>query len=69
MMYSLELQPTMEEIQPLRTIHVHRRAEHALWERFGDAQIGCAHSEMAERDLDVYGHRYGMGDHDECEAG
>lgn len=63
----LELQPAVQEIQPLRTINVHSGAQHLLRKRLVDAQVGGAHGEMAQRDLDVQGPGDHVADHDEKE--
>ena len=66
--YSLELQPAVKEVEPGGTIHVHGRAQHALREGFVDAEVGGAHREVGEGDLDVHGRRDHVADHDEGEA-
>ena len=53
MMHSLELQSSMYEVQPRRTVHVHRRSEHFLREGLVRTEIGGAHCEMRQGDLDV----------------
>lgn len=53
MMDRLELQATVDEVQPLRTVHVHGRSEHLLGKRLVDAQVRRAHGKMTERDLYV----------------
>ena len=40
---SLELQAAVEEVEPLRAIDVHCRAQHALWEGLGDAEVCGGH--------------------------
>lgn len=52
-MNSLELETTMEEVEPLWTVHVHGRPQHLLRKRLSSAKIGGAHREMAEGDLDM----------------
>ena len=54
----LELKPSVEEVEPLRTVDVHCCAKHSLREGLGDAEIGSAHGEVTEGDLhmDRHGH-------------
>lgn len=42
----LELQPSVEEIEPRRAVDVHGRAQHLLRERLLRAQVGRAHGEV-----------------------
>lgn len=63
----LELQPAVQKIQPLRTLNVHGGPQHLLRERLVDAQVGGAHGEMAQGDLDVEGAGDHVADHDEEE--
>ena len=68
MVNGLELQASVEEIQPGGTIHVHGCSEHLLGERLGDTHVRSAHCEVGEGDLDVERGGDGVGDHDEGEA-
>lgn len=68
MVDSLELQTPVEEVQPRGAIDVHGRAQHLLGEGLGNTQVGGAHREVGEGDLDVERGGDGVGDHDEGEA-
>lgn len=57
MMHSLELQTSMNEVQPSRAVDVHRRAQLSLRERLALSQIRRRHSPMTESDLDMQRHR------------
>ncbi len=46
MVDSLELETTVEKVQPWGTVYVHGCAEHLLRERFLGAQVGCRHGEV-----------------------
>lgn len=52
-MHSLKLQPTMEEVEPLRAINIHCGPEHLLGKRLVYAEVRCAHCEMAQCELDM----------------
>lgn len=67
-MHGLKLQSAVKEIQPRRTVDVHRGAKHALREGFGDAQVSRAHGEVGERDLNVDRCGDHVTDHDEDES-
>ena len=69
MVHGLELESAVEEVEPGGTLDVHRCAEHALWEGFGYAEVGSAHGEVGEGDLDVHGHGNGVAEEDEEDAG
>lgn len=51
--HGLELQAAMEEVEPGRAVDVHGGAEHLLGKGFVHAEVGRAHGEVGERDLDV----------------
>ena len=51
--HGLELEPAMEEVEPLGAVDVHGRAQHLLGERLVDAQVGGRHGVVGEGDLDV----------------
>lgn len=53
MVDGLELQTTVEEIQPCRTVHIHGRTKHLLGEGFMDAQISSGHGEVRKSNLDM----------------
>lgn len=53
MVDGLELQTTVEEVQPCRAIYVHGGTEHLLREGFVDAQVSGGHGEVGECDLHV----------------
>lgn len=67
-MDGLELQAAVEEVEPVGTIDIHGGAEHFLGEGLVDAEIGGAHCEVAEGDLQVQGCGDHVADHDEGEA-
>lgn len=67
-MYGLELQPTVEEVQPGGTLDVHGGSEHFLGKGLVDAEVGGRHGEVGESDLDVKGRGDHVGDEDERDA-
>ena len=67
-MHSLELQPAVHEVEPRRAGDIHSRAQHALWKGLRRAQVGGAHGEVGEGDLDVHGHCDGVADEEEERA-
>lgn len=69
MVHGLELQTAVEEIEPLRAVDVHGRAQHALGEGLGDAEVCGRHGEVGEGDLDVHGHGYHVAEQNEGDAG
>lgn len=64
-MDGLELQATVKEVEPFGAIDVHGCPQHFLWEGLVCAEIGSAHGEMAQGDLDVKGRGDHVADHDE----
>lgn len=64
----LELEATVEEVQPGRAIHVHGRTQHLLGEGFVDAQVGGGHGEVGQCDLHMQGRGHNVGHHEEDEA-
>jgi hypothetical protein len=48
---SLELQSTMEEVEPCRAVDIHGGAQHLLRKRFMHTQVGSRHGKMGQRDL------------------
>lgn len=53
---SLELESTVDEIEPSRAINVHAGSELPLGEGLGFAKIRCRHTPMRQSDLNVKGH-------------
>jgi len=51
--HCLELKSTMEEVQPLRTGHVHSSAQLALSESFRWAKVRCACAPVRQCDLNL----------------
>ena len=64
----LELQATMEEVQPGRAVDVHGCAKHFLREGLVDAHVGRRHGEVRECDLYVQRRCHHVGHHDESQA-
>ncbi len=56
MMHGLELQATVNEVEPGRAGDIHGGAELLLREGFGIAEVGSRHCEVGEGDLDVQRH-------------
>lgn len=69
MVYNLELQPAVHEIQPRRARNVHGRAQLALGEGFSRPQVGRARAPVRERDLHVQRHGYQVAGQEEESAG
>ena len=68
MVYGLELETTMEEIEPLRAIDIHGGTEHSLGKRFLRTEISRTHGKVRERYLHMEDSRDRMADHDEDNA-
>lgn len=49
----LELQPAMEEVEPLWTVNIHGSTQHLLRKGLMDAEISGAHREVRQSDLDM----------------
>lgn len=64
----LELQTSVQEVEPGRAVHVHGGAQHLLGKGFMHPEVGCRHGEMRQRDLHVQRPRHHVADHDEDEA-
>src|SRR5690606_2435348 len=64
MRYYLELQASMEKVQPFRTIDIHASSQHFLGERLLWSQIRGRHGKMRKCDLDMKRHGDSMADHD-----
>ena len=60
-MDSLELQPAVDEIQPLRAVHIHRRPQHLLREGLVGTEVGGGHGKVRQGDLQMQGRGYGVG--------
>lgn len=69
MVNGLELEATVDEVQPGRAVDVHGGSELALGEGFVLAEVGCGHSPVGEGDLDVKRHGNDMRDQDEHDTG
>lgn len=67
-MDGLELQSTVEKVEPLGTIDVHGGAEHPLRKGLLHAQICRAHAEVTQRDLNMEGRGDHVADEDEGDA-
>lgn len=65
----LELEAAVQEVEPGGTVDVHGGAEHFLGEGLVRAEVGGAHGEVREGDLDVQRGGGHVGDEDEEEAG
>lgn len=59
----LELQATMEEIEPGGALDIHRGAKHLLGKRFVRSHIRCTHGEVRKADLGMKRHGDRMADH------
>ena len=68
MVDGLELEAAVEEVEPLRAVNVHCRAQHLLGKRLINPEIRRTHGEVRERDLAVDRCRNHVADHDENEA-
>lgn len=68
MVDGLELQATVEPVEPRRALNIHGSAHLALRERFGGAKIGGGHSPVGEGDLDVENHSDEVRDQDKANA-
>ena len=64
MVDSLELQATVEKVQPLRTFDIHCCSEHLLRERLVWAELCSAHGEVGQSDLSVKRHRDHVASHE-----
>ena len=53
MVDGLELQAAVEKVQPGGAVDIHGGAQHFLREGLVDPEVGGAHCEVGERDLDV----------------
>jgi len=67
-MYRLELQTAVKEVKPLRAVHIHCSAQHALREGLCGPEVGGRHGEVGEGDLDVQRHGDHVRDEDEGET-
>ena len=65
MVDGLELEPAVDEVEPLGALNVHSCAEHALRERLVNTQVSGAHGEMAQRNLHVHRRRHHVADQQE----
>lgn len=63
--YGLELQATMDKIEPRRALDVHCGSKLMLGEAFRFAEVTGRHRPMRQRDLHMQGHRDDMGDQHE----
>ena len=68
MVYGLELQATMNKVEPGGAVHVHGCAQLTLGERFGVAEIGGRHAPVGKGDLDVQGHGNDVGHQHESDT-
>jgi hypothetical protein len=68
MVDSLELEASVQEIQPSGAIDIHGGAQLTLREALGRAQIGGGHAPMAQGDLNVQKHGDAVRDEDECNS-
>lgn len=69
MVDGLELEATVDEVQPGRAVNIHGGSELALGEGFVLAEVGCGHSPVGKGDLYVERHGDDMGDQDEHDTG
>ena len=68
MMNSLELEPTMNKVQPSRAIHIHRRSQLSLRKGLARTEVSRRHAPVGECDLDVERHGDNMRYEDKHDA-
>lgn len=68
MVNSLELQTSVQEVEPLRAVDVHGSAKLALREALGGTQVGCRHAPVAQGDLNVQKHGDAVRNEDKCNS-
>lgn len=56
--YSLELQASVDEVQPFRAVDVHGSSQLALRERLSISKISRRHGPMGQSNLDMQRHSY-----------
>lgn len=64
MVDGLELQATMEKVEPLRAIHIHGRAQHLLCEGLLWPVVHGAHGKVGQCNLHMKRHGHHVADHD-----
>lgn len=68
MVHGLELQTTVDEVEPSRAVHVHGSTQLTLRKRLFLAQVRCRHAPVRQGDLNVQRHRNDVRYQYECNA-
>jgi hypothetical protein len=68
MMNGLELETTVEKVQPDWAVHVHGCAEHFLWEGLVDSEVCSRHGKMREGNLHMQWSSDHMGKEEEKDS-
>ena len=66
--HGLELESTMEKVEPLGAVNIHGGAQHTLRERLGNAKVCCRHGEVRKCDLHMHRHCDHVAEQHECDA-